>query len=448
MPRSAAARAALRQRCLRARPGAARRHPHREPGPGSGGLRCAPTSTTRSRRTLAALGFDCRGLRQPAARHRLRAVPGRHAARGRCAAHGADVRPRRRHPRPGRVVDAGPGPVDAGRGRRAALRPRHRRQQGPAQHQHRRAGAGARRARRPARLQRQLADRDRRGDRLARPGRVLRRAARRAGRRRADRQRRPAPARRPADGVPGLARRRQLRPAACKLRDGAHHSGNWGGLLRNPGTVLATAIASLVDGRGRILVPGLRPPPIPANVRAALAGLQVGGGAGRPGHRRRLGRARTARRSNACSPGTRSRCWPCAPATPTSRSTRSRACRRRTCTCASSSAPTSRSCASTCSAPPARARLRRRRGRRAGGHAGHAARPGQRLGALRAGLDRAQHRHRAGAAAQPRRLAAQRRLRRQAWGCPRCGCRTATRPARSTRPTSTCSSRWCARRCS
>ncbi len=62
-----------------------------------------------------------------------------------------------------------------------------------------------------------------------------------------------------------------------KLRDGAHHSGNWGGLLRNPGTVLAAAIASLVDGRGRILVQALRPPPIPANVRAALAGLEVGG---------------------------------------------------------------------------------------------------------------------------------------------------------------------------
>jgi acetylornithine deacetylase/succinyl-diaminopimelate desuccinylase-like protein len=62
------------------------------------------------------------------------------------------------------------------------------------------------------------------------------------------------------------------------LRAGAHHSGNWGGLLRNPGTVLASAISSLVDARGRILVSGLRPPPIPANVRAALAGLQVGGG--------------------------------------------------------------------------------------------------------------------------------------------------------------------------
>jgi acetylornithine deacetylase/succinyl-diaminopimelate desuccinylase-like protein len=67
-----------------------------------------------------------------------------------------------------------------------------------------------------------------------------------------------------------------------KLREGAHHSGNWGGLLRNPGTVMAAAIHSLVDGQGRIRVPGLRPPPIPANVRAALAGLQAGGGPGDP----------------------------------------------------------------------------------------------------------------------------------------------------------------------
>lgn len=66
------------------------------------------------------------------------------------------------------------------------------------------------------------------------------------------------------------------------LRSGAHHSGNWGGLLRNPGTVLANAIACLVDGRGRIRVDALRPPPIPANVRAALAGLTFGGDPGDP----------------------------------------------------------------------------------------------------------------------------------------------------------------------
>ena len=66
------------------------------------------------------------------------------------------------------------------------------------------------------------------------------------------------------------------------LRAGAHHSGNWGGLLRNPGTVLANAIACLVDGRGRIRVPALLPPPIPASVRAALQGLQFGGDEGDP----------------------------------------------------------------------------------------------------------------------------------------------------------------------
>ncbi len=66
------------------------------------------------------------------------------------------------------------------------------------------------------------------------------------------------------------------------LREGGHHSGNWGGLLRNPGTVLANAIASLVDGRGSICVPGLRPPPMPQAVRAALADIEVGGGPGDP----------------------------------------------------------------------------------------------------------------------------------------------------------------------
>ena len=66
------------------------------------------------------------------------------------------------------------------------------------------------------------------------------------------------------------------------LRDGAHHSGNWGGLLRNPGTVMANAIACLVDGRGCIRVPHLRPPPIPLNVRAALQGLRFGGDPGDP----------------------------------------------------------------------------------------------------------------------------------------------------------------------
>ena len=65
------------------------------------------------------------------------------------------------------------------------------------------------------------------------------------------------------------------------LRDGAHHSGNWGGALANPATVLSAAIASIVDSRGTILVPELRPA-LPGSVRRALAGLELSGGAGGP----------------------------------------------------------------------------------------------------------------------------------------------------------------------
>jgi acetylornithine deacetylase/succinyl-diaminopimelate desuccinylase-like protein len=66
------------------------------------------------------------------------------------------------------------------------------------------------------------------------------------------------------------------------LRERAHHSGNWGGLLRNPATVLANALATIVDARGRILLPGLRPPALPDNVKQALADISVGGGPNDP----------------------------------------------------------------------------------------------------------------------------------------------------------------------
>lgn len=66
------------------------------------------------------------------------------------------------------------------------------------------------------------------------------------------------------------------------LREGAHHSGNWGGLLANPATILASAIAGMVDARGRILVERLRPPPIPDDVRAALSAVALRPGADEP----------------------------------------------------------------------------------------------------------------------------------------------------------------------
>jgi len=55
------------------------------------------------------------------------------------------------------------------------------------------------------------------------------------------------------------------------LREGAHHSGNWGGLLANPGVILAHALASIVSREGRVLLRELLPERIPDSVRAALA---------------------------------------------------------------------------------------------------------------------------------------------------------------------------------
>jgi acetylornithine deacetylase/succinyl-diaminopimelate desuccinylase-like protein len=60
-----------------------------------------------------------------------------------------------------------------------------------------------------------------------------------------------------------------------KLRDGAHHSGNWGGVLANPATILAGAIATLVDGKGRLLLDELKPPRLSNQIRAALADVEI-----------------------------------------------------------------------------------------------------------------------------------------------------------------------------
>lgn len=65
-------------------------------------------------------------------------------------------------------------------------------------------------------------------------------------------------------------------------RPKAYHSGNWGGVLSNPATVLAHAVASMVDARGRMLVPGLLPPPLPEKLRTALQDVVIGGGADDP----------------------------------------------------------------------------------------------------------------------------------------------------------------------
>ncbi len=60
-----------------------------------------------------------------------------------------------------------------------------------------------------------------------------------------------------------------------KLREGSHHSGNWGGVLANPATMLSSAIATLVDGRGRMLLDQLKPPRLSNQVRAMLADVKI-----------------------------------------------------------------------------------------------------------------------------------------------------------------------------
>jgi acetylornithine deacetylase/succinyl-diaminopimelate desuccinylase-like protein len=62
------------------------------------------------------------------------------------------------------------------------------------------------------------------------------------------------------------------------LREGGHHSGNWGGLLANPGVILSDALASIISKDGKILVRELVPPGIPNSVRMALADCEVDGG--------------------------------------------------------------------------------------------------------------------------------------------------------------------------
>ncbi len=59
------------------------------------------------------------------------------------------------------------------------------------------------------------------------------------------------------------------------LRDGAHHSGNWGGLLADPAMILCQAISTITDARGQIRIPEWRPDSLTDDIRAALARLPV-----------------------------------------------------------------------------------------------------------------------------------------------------------------------------
>ncbi len=62
------------------------------------------------------------------------------------------------------------------------------------------------------------------------------------------------------------------------LREGGHHSGNWGGLIANPGVLLAHALASIVGPKGELLIEALKAPSMSPAVEAALADVEIDGG--------------------------------------------------------------------------------------------------------------------------------------------------------------------------
>ncbi|UWR35500.1 M20 family metallopeptidase (plasmid) [Sulfitobacter sp. W027] len=58
-------------------------------------------------------------------------------------------------------------------------------------------------------------------------------------------------------------------------REGAHHSGNWGGLLADPAMILAQALATITDKRGQIQIAEWRPDSLTPSVRDALKNLPI-----------------------------------------------------------------------------------------------------------------------------------------------------------------------------
>lgn len=66
------------------------------------------------------------------------------------------------------------------------------------------------------------------------------------------------------------------------LRDGGHHSGNWGGLIADPAIILSHAIASITSASGQIKIKEWLPPPTPDSVVKVLQGLEIETGPGAP----------------------------------------------------------------------------------------------------------------------------------------------------------------------
>lgn len=63
---------------------------------------------------------------------------------------------------------------------------------------------------------------------------------------------------------------------SVNLREGAHHSGNWGGVLADPAMRLAHALASICEPNGKINVPEWRPDSLTPKIKDVLQDLPMG----------------------------------------------------------------------------------------------------------------------------------------------------------------------------
>lgn len=68
----------------------------------------------------------------------------------------------------------------------------------------------------------------------------------------------------------------------CDLRTGGHHSGNWGGALRDPAIILSNAISCISSSNGKIDVEEWRPPEITPRTRDLLRDIEIDSGPGGP----------------------------------------------------------------------------------------------------------------------------------------------------------------------
>lgn len=69
---------------------------------------------------------------------------------------------------------------------------------------------------------------------------------------------------------------------SVNAREKDYHSGNWGGLLPNAGTLLANAIACLINQHGQMQVAALNPPAVSTAIRQILSDIEVASAPGDP----------------------------------------------------------------------------------------------------------------------------------------------------------------------